>query len=119
MTTATLSALPALLVSSRVLYHVFDDALHHVCLLESLTTETHLQPYHVTPMLQLFTLHPDPVDLGDLGPVLNDLGPQSAVAHTSKGIAYMFGCWEVRFQHPHCFIGERLDLLGPIVRSRV
>ena len=116
---ATLSALPALLVSSRILYHVFDNALHRTRLLESLTTETHLQPYHVAPTLQLFTLHPDPVDLGDLGPVPNDLGPQRAVAHTSKGIAYMFGCWEVWFQHPHRLVGERFNLLSPIIGHRV
>ena len=95
-TTATLSSLPALLISSRVLYHVFNNALHHARFLKPLATESHLQPYHVAPTLELFPLHPNPVDLGDLGPVSNDLGPQRAVLHTSKGVAHVLGCWEVR-----------------------
>ena len=116
---ATLSALPTLLVSSRVLYHVFDNALHRAHLLESLTTETHLQPYHVAPALQLFTLHPDLVDLGDPGPIPNDFGPQRAVAHTSKCVAHMFDCWEVQLQHAHRLVGERFNLLRPIIGRRM
>ena len=60
---ATLSTLPTLLVSSRVLYHVFDDALYRACILKPLATETHLQSYHIAPTLQFFPLYPDPVDL--------------------------------------------------------
>src|ERR1700744_6387686 len=113
MTTAMSSPLPPLLVSSRVLYHVFDDALHRACVLESLPTETHLQPYHVAPTLQLFPLHPDPVNLQDLGAVPDDFGPQGAVAHMLESVAYVLSCWEVRFQHPHCFVGEGFDWLRP------
>ena len=50
-TTATLSSLSALLISSRVLYHVFEDALYRACILEPLVTKTHLQSYHIAPLL--------------------------------------------------------------------
>ena len=52
------SVLPRLLllISPRVLYHVFDNALHHVCVLESLPTEAQLHPYHKTSTLQLLAL---------------------------------------------------------------
>ena len=116
---ATLSAWPTLLVSSRVLYHILDDPLHCPRLLEPLATETHFQPYHIAPTLQLFPLHPDLVDLGDLGPVPNDFGPQGMIAHASQGVADMCGCWEVRLQHSHCFIGERFNVLRSVVGCRV
>ena len=88
--------LPTLLVSSRVLYHVFDNALYRARVLESLATETHLQPYHVTPTLQFLPLHPNLVDLRDLGPVSDDLGPQGTVAHASECITHMLDSREVR-----------------------
>ena len=118
-TTATLSALPTLLVSSRVLYHVFDNALHRARVLESLATETHLQTHHVTPTLQLLPLHPDLVNLRHLGSVSDDFSPQSAVTHAVECVAHMLGRWKVRLQHPHRFVGEGLDLLRPIVGRRV
>ena len=116
---ATLSVLPTLLVSSHILYHVFDDALHCTRVLESLSTESHLQPHHITPTLQLFPLHPDLVDLGDLGPISNDLGPQGAITHSAKSITDVYGRWEVRVQHSHGLVGEGFDLLRPIIGCRV
>ena len=118
-TTATLSSLPTLLVSSRVLYHVFNNTLHCARILESLTAETHLQTHHVTPTLQLFPLHSDLIDFGHPGPIPNDLGPQSAILHAAECIANVYGRWEVRIQHPHCFVGEGFNLLRPAVRRRV
>ena len=112
---ATLSALPALLISSHILYHVFDNALRRARLLESLAAKTHFQTHHVAPTLQLFSLHPDPIDLGHLGSIPNDLRPQRTIVHASEHVAHMLGCRKVRLQHPHCFVGERLDLLGPII----
>ena len=118
-TTATLSTRPALLVSSRVLYHIFDNALYRPRILKSLSAETHLQPYHVAPALQLLPLHPNLVDLRYLAPVSDDLGPQRAITHTSKCIAYVLGRREVRFQHAHRFVGEGFNFLGSIVRGRM
>ena len=114
-----LSTLPALLISTRVLYHVFDNMLHRTRILESLATETHLQTHHVAPAPQLFPLYPDFVDLGYLGPVPDDLGPQRTIPHAMERVAHMLGRWEIRLQHPHCFVGEGLNLLGSRVGRRV
>ena len=70
-------------------------------------------------MLELLPLHPDPVDLGDLGPVPNDLRPQRSIVHALEHVAHMLGRREVRLQHPHGFVGEGLDFLSPIIGRRV
>ena len=48
-----------------------------------------------------------------------DRNTQRAITHASERVAHMFGHRKVRFQHPHCFVGERLNLLGPVVGHRV
>ena len=53
MTMAMSSALPhlLLLINPLVLDHVFNNALHCTCILESLLAKPHLQPYHEAPTL--------------------------------------------------------------------
>ena len=118
-TTATLSSRPALLISTRVLYHVFDNVLYRARLLEPLATEPHLQPHHVAPTLQFLPLYPDLVDLRDLSPVTDNFGPQGAVTHAPEGVAHMLGRRKVQLQHPHRLVGEGLDLLRPVIGCRV
>ena len=84
-----------------------------------MSTEAHFQPRKVTPTLQLLPLYMDTVDLCEPSSVLYDLGPQSAVTHAMKRVAYEFRCRKVRFQHPHRLVSECVDGLGSHVRSRV
>ena len=120
MTTATSSALShLLLVNLRVLDHVFDDALYCACILKSLSTKSHLQSYHITLLLQLFSLDPDPIDFGNVCPVPNDFGPQGAIPHASESVTHMLRHGEIRFQHAHRLVSECFDSFRPIVRRRL